>query len=402
MGSDALSFEANVLAEVESRPEGASEKDLAGALGSDGLQEALARLSESGAAEKRDVGGIAMWYPLYKDAIKRVLIVEDDANINNLMRVSLGKGYEFAQSFDGNDALAKVAEFKPDLVLLDLMIPGPNGLEVCAKIKKNPETKGIMVVIVSAADERRNRFISLKEGADYYVKKPFEPKVLRSLVNIFVRKKGKRFDPLVDLPDTERISGEVEHLALESDFEVNNLRISGLRDFIKAYGEEEAEAVARLVSQILQDKAREWRAKKGFVGYIGNGEFIVCGSKNESSIMIEEVVAEFERVLPFIRQPRDISRAAQWRPDAKLDLEYVFGSADKGGFDLGLKVEPIPLERIAKKRGEIISRAGKKEAGDYTLAEIKELFGSSDMELSITRTPDGVKIGLSRGNGEAQ
>ncbi|MDD5317939.1 MAG: response regulator [Candidatus ainarchaeum sp.] len=400
MAGDALSFEANVLKEVESRPEGASEKDLSAALGAEGLPEALATLAESGAVEKRAVGGITMWYPLLKDAVRKVLIVEDDENINNLIKIAVGKGCEIAQSFDGDDALAKVRDWKPDLVLLDLMIPGPNGIEVCGRIKRDPATKGMTVIIVSAADERRNMFVSLKEGADYYVKKPFDTGALRALVNIFLRKKGKRFDPLVDLPDTERISREVEHLTGEGDFEVNNLRISGLRDYVRAYGEAEAEAVARLVSQILQDKAREWRAAKGFVGYIGNGEFVVCGSKNEASVVIGGAVAEFDRVLPFIRQSHGIAKAAQWRPEAKLSLEDIFDSSEKMADGLSLRVEQIPPERIVRKREEIIGRGGRSEAGDYTLGQIQELFGSSEIDLSITRTPGGVKLGLSKGEGQ--
>lgn len=400
MVTDALGFDANVLAEIESRPEGAGEKQLSALLGEEGLPAALARLAENGAVEKRDVGGITVWYPLFKDQIKRVLIVEDDVNINKLMKIALGKGYEFEQAYEGNDALAKIKSFKPELVLLDLMIPGPNGIEICRRIKSSPETRGIVVVIVSAADERRNRFVSLKEGADYYVKKPFENEVLRSLVNIFLRKKGKRFDPLVDLPDTERISREVEHLAGEGDFEVVNLRVSGLAGYAKKYGEGEGEAVARLLSQILQDKAREWKARDGFVGYIGNGEFVVCGSKNATAMVVDETKAEFERVVPFIMQAKEVSGAVKWRPEMQLDLSDIFESGRKGGEQLSIRAEQIPPERILKKREEIIKGRGEsKGAGDYTLAELKELFGSSDIDLAITRTPDGVKFGLSRGEG---
>ena len=394
MSGDAVSFEANALDLIESKPEGISEKELATKLDADGLKGALAKLSENGAVEKRTIGGVITWYPLFKDSIRKVLIVEDDTNINNLMKVSLGKGYEIAQAFDGNDAMAKLSSFKPDLVLLDLMLPGPDGLEICKRIKSDDAMRNMVVIIVSAADERRNRFVSLRYGADYYIKKPFEPKVLRSFANIFLRKKGKRFDPLVDLPDTERLSKEVEQAVNEEDFEVNNLRVSGLDEFRKAYGAEEANAVVRLVSQIIQDKVREWGAGKGAVGYLGNGEFVVCGGKNATSMVVGEVTAEFDRVVPFIYQAKEVVGAAKKGGEPQIDLSEIFGSTyDKGALKrVSLKAEVVPLDRVMKKRGEIQEKKPKSSMADYTLAELQEMLGSSSVDLTVRATPDGVSF----------
>jgi len=394
MTADAIGFEANLLDHIEAKPEGVSERELASKFSGSDLGVALGKLRENGAVEKRTIGGVITWYPLFKDSIKKVLIVEDDQNINNLMKVSLGKGYEIAQAFDGNEAIEKLGSFKPDLVLLDLMLPGPNGIEICNRIKSDDALKHMVVIIVSAADERRNRFVTFRHGADYYIKKPFEPKVLRSFANIFLRKKGKRFDPLVDLPDTERLSKEVEHAVSDDDFEVNNLSIAALDEFRKVYGEPEANAVTRLVSQIIQDKVRAWGAGKGAVGYIGNGEFIVCGGKNESSIIVNDVVAEFERVVPFIYQAKDVLGAVKKGGEGgQLDLSEIFGSSyDKGALRrISLKAEVIPLKRIMEKRGEI-QKKPRKSMADYTLAELQEILGSDTVDLTIKATPDGVSL----------
>ena len=390
MTDDALNLEARLLQLIEERPEGISEKELAGKSGADAeaFSAALAILSENDAVEKRDVGNLATWYPLSSGAIKKVLIVEDDANINNLMKASIGKGYEVAQAFDGNEGFRKVKEFKPDLILLDLMLKvGPNGLEICQEVKGNPETKNMVVIIVSAADERRNRFHGIKFGADYYVKKPFEPRLLRSLVSIFLKKKGKRFDPLVDLPDTTRISKELEHAAKDGDFELTNLKIERLLDFTMAYGKDEAMAVVRLVSQILQDKVNEWDAKRGFVGYIGEGEFVLGGGKNETSMVISEVMGEFERVLPFIYQ----AKALQPRQMASFDLSEVFASEERPDQKrISLKAEPLRMDKLLAKRDEI--KKAKPDLGSYTLAELQDMLGSSNVDLTVRATPGGVSF----------
>ena len=396
MTADALGFEANVLSFIESRPEGVTEKELASQFAEAELKPVLGTLSENDAIEKRAVGGMTTWYPLFKDSIKKVLIVEDDENINNLMKASLGKGYEIAQSFDGTDALEKVMTFKPELVLLDLMLPGVNGLDICKDIKSNDATKNLVVIIVSAADERRNRFVSIKYGADYYVKKPFEPKVLRALANIFLRKKGKRFDPLIDLPDTERLSKEVELAAKDADFEANNIRISGLEDFRQEFSEMEANAVVRLLSQIIQDKIREWASKKGAVGYIGGGEFVVCGGKNESSAVVKEVTAEFERVLPFIYQAKELEMAIKQAPSVQLDLADVFSSGKNELKRVSLKAAVVPIERILEKREKIIEKKPKRELGEYTLTELQEMLGSANVDLTFSATPDNVSISISK------
>lgn len=390
-----MNIEARVLAAIEERSEGITEKELVGQLGvsKEELARALGTLKENGVVEERRVGNMAMLYPLEAGGVRKVLIIEDDANINRLMRASLGKGYEVAQAYDGREGMRMVREFMPDLVLLDLMLPSLNGLDICQTIKADPQLRHIIVIIVSAADATRNRLQGMRFGADYYIKKPFEPMALRALVNIFLRKKGRRFDPLVDLPDEKRLSAEIEGMLGEADFELTNLRILHLKEFVEAYGEKEGRAVVRLLSQILQDKVREWDSERGFVGYIGEGEFIVGGRKNETSMVISEVEAEFEQVLPFIYQDK--------QQGVKLDIEDVFG--DKKLADpkrLALRADVVPPRRIEEKREELTMKKAKEDIGSYTLEELRQLVGSSNLDVVITRSPKGVQISVSKGRKE--
>ncbi|MFP5310330.1 MAG: response regulator transcription factor [Actinomycetes bacterium] len=114
---------------------------------------------------------------------RRVLAVDDDPVIQRLLQVNLEmEGYEVTLAGDGDEAIAKVRELRPDLVLLDVMMPNRDGWSVCEEMKSDPELKDIPVVFLSAraqdADVLRGRAL----GADNYVTKPFDPIDLLELV----------------------------------------------------------------------------------------------------------------------------------------------------------------------------------------------------------------------------
>lgn len=281
-------------------------KDYAASLDIDAdvLKRALAELEKANAIASRNSGGILTYYMLQEPQhFKRVFVVEDDKNINKLMTLSLGNGYDITQIYDGSEAIQKVKLEKPDLVVLDLMLPGADGLEVCQTIKKEPTLRDTTVIIVSALDATTNRFKGIKYGADYYIKKPFDPDELRSLVTIFLKKKGKKFDPLIDLPNEDRISDSVEKALKESDsdYEISRLRVEGLASFAGKFGNESGITILRLVSQLLQDKVREIGGNT-FAGFLNGDDFVIAGAKKNVDRIGESIKSEFQAVLPFIYQ----------------------------------------------------------------------------------------------------
>ena len=103
-----------------------------------------------------------------------VLIVEDEAPLVTLLRYNLEKeGFQVSEAGDGEEALAQIAERKPDIVLLDWMLPLISGIEVCRQIRRAPETRALPVVMLTARGEEGDRVRGLNSGADDYVVKPF-------------------------------------------------------------------------------------------------------------------------------------------------------------------------------------------------------------------------------------
>ncbi len=117
---------------------------------------------------------------------KKILIADDEPNVLMLVRLALESDYDLIEAIDGEDAMLKIKEHQPDLILLDVMMPKVNGFEVCQRIKADDALKSIPVVIVSAKAQERDIVQGLDIGADMYITKPFDPVKLESLVKRFV------------------------------------------------------------------------------------------------------------------------------------------------------------------------------------------------------------------------
>ena len=118
-----------------------------------------------------------------------ILIVEDEAEIAQLIQLYLEKeGFSCRTCRDGITALQMFQEHKPDLIILDLMILGLDGLEVCARIRQKPGTKDPYILMLTAKGEELDRIIGLSTGADDYMVKPFSPKELVARVRALLRR----------------------------------------------------------------------------------------------------------------------------------------------------------------------------------------------------------------------
>lgn len=157
-----------------------------------------------------------------KSTMSKILIVEDDPDIRELLRFNLERaGYNLFLAEDGEKALTLARQHSPDLILLDLMLPGVDGLEVCRTLKMDPELQRIPVMMLTAKGEEMDRVVGLELGADDYVVKPFSLRevVLRIRKILDRREKQSapsilKADPLIlDLDGhTARLDGQLLEL----------------------------------------------------------------------------------------------------------------------------------------------------------------------------------------------
>jgi two-component system alkaline phosphatase synthesis response regulator PhoP len=114
---------------------------------------------------------------------KKIIVVDDEPYIARVIKFKLEQeGYNVISANDGQTGLQRIREEKPDLVLLDVMMPGLSGYDVCQQLKKDPALSGIPVVILTAKGQERDREQGLNMGASDYITKPFSPNRLLELV----------------------------------------------------------------------------------------------------------------------------------------------------------------------------------------------------------------------------
>ncbi len=119
----------------------------------------------------------------------RVLIVEDEPAVRRLLAYNLeAAGFEVAAARDGEEALLQIEELPPDLLILDWMLPGLSGIELCRRLRRRPATAGLPVIMLTARVEESDRLRGLETGADDYVTKPFSPAELVARVRAVLRR----------------------------------------------------------------------------------------------------------------------------------------------------------------------------------------------------------------------
>jgi DNA-binding response OmpR family regulator len=125
----------------------------------------------------------------------RILVVEDEPQISNFLRVGLGyEGFSVAIAEDGHEALAELKRFKPQLVILDLMLPGISGMELAERMRADPE---LMIIMLTARDQVEDRIAGLNAGADDYLVKPFDFEELVARIHAVTRRRGSPEAPVL-------------------------------------------------------------------------------------------------------------------------------------------------------------------------------------------------------------
>ena len=153
------------------------------------------------------------------EVAKTILVVEDDRDIQELVSYNLmQEGFQVLRAMTGEDGLRIAKTREPDLVILDLMLPGMDGLEVCRRIKKDSKTEDIPIVMLTAKSEDADIITGLEIGADDYITKPFSPKVLIARVRAVHRRKEDHKEQGTDI---------IEFRGLEIHLGRHEVRVDG-------------------------------------------------------------------------------------------------------------------------------------------------------------------------------
>jgi two-component system, OmpR family, alkaline phosphatase synthesis response regulator PhoP len=135
---------------------------------------------------------------------KKILIADDEPDILEILSFNLkGEGYDVITAKNGDEAIDKAKNFKPDLIILDMMMPGKNGMEVCNILRTQSAFAGTLIVFLTAINDENTEIKSLENGADDYLTKPISPKVLLSKVSSLLRRIKTEGPSIVTVGDFE-------------------------------------------------------------------------------------------------------------------------------------------------------------------------------------------------------
>ncbi len=136
------------------------------------------------------------------NTVKKILIADDEPDILEIVQYNLqNEGYEVATAKNGNEAIELAKRFNPDLIILDIMMPGKNGIEVCNILRMQPAFNDTLIIFLTALSDEGTEVKGLETGADDFITKPVSPKVLISKVNALFRRFNKEETGIVQIGD---------------------------------------------------------------------------------------------------------------------------------------------------------------------------------------------------------
>ncbi|MBI5393278.1 response regulator [Candidatus Woesearchaeota archaeon] len=290
-----------------------------------------------------EIGNAKIWNLTEKMSHPTILIVDDELNVINLIKLSLqGNNYNLIDATSGKIALEKVKEYSPDIIILDLMMPEMNGFEVCKKIKENPLTQHIHVIILSAKGQLEDKMKGLTFGADDYMTKPFEPKELESRISLLLRyeENEQLLHPITKLPTKARLTQHIKKRVDNNEqFTIFNFSIENFDKYIDTFGCKKANELLVLMARVLLNAKNinlQENITETFVGHTLENSFVVV-SKDKT--LDESILQSFQKIQPFLYTDNAIE-------ESKIQLNVVKLSHNQIDIENNKLIDILPLIKV--------------------------------------------------------
>jgi diguanylate cyclase (GGDEF)-like protein len=233
--------------------------------------------------------------------VTRILIVDDDQDIARILKFRLQKkGFHCVLASNGLEALERIDDEHPDLVLLDVMMPKMDGFATCREIRKRNAWARIPVIMLTAKGDTSDKVSGLSEGADDYVVKPFEFDELLARVTMVLRRTQEAMsaNPLTGLPGNNVISKMIATcIQTDQGFAACYVDLDHFKAYNDEYGFEAGDQILKRLAEILVDVTNRC-ATRSFVGHIGGDDFLFVADLDSYETCCREVIRAFDKVIP--------------------------------------------------------------------------------------------------------
>ena len=242
----------------------------------------------------------------------RLLVVDDDPDIARFIEVNLRThGFEVHLASDGVEALEKAQEIRPDLVLVDVMMPRMDGFQVVDRLRSDPRTANTSIIMLTAKALTADKVLGITAGADDYIIKPFDPVELVARVKGTLRRarEMRAISPLTGLPGNARIHDELlNRIASDESFALLYADLDNFKAFNDHYGFLRGDDALRAIARAIQDAALELGGATVFVGHLGGDDFVLVAPVALAEPLCHGIMAACERVIGGLYDDEDAKR----------------------------------------------------------------------------------------------
>ncbi len=231
-----------------------------------------------------------------------ILIIDDDPLIRRIVTRTLdAKGYKVSEARSGAEGLELAFQDPPDLILLDLMMPGMDGFAVCTALRQNPATTNIPILMLTALDQTDSKVRGLKTGADDYITKPFNIEELETRIQAHLRRSERDLgaNPLTILPGNIALEQTLrERLATEQPLAVLYIDLTNFKEFNDEYGWLKGDEIIKMLAREILNAVRTHGNPDDFVGHIGGDDFVALTTPARAEVVAQTIITNFDVQVP--------------------------------------------------------------------------------------------------------
>jgi len=243
---------------------------------------------------------------------EKILVIEDEEDIANLVKTTLeGEGFEVTVGYSGEEGLEKIHHTPPDLLVLDLGLPGMSGYQVCQKIREDVSLAHIPIIMLTAKGSTSDKVIGLSYAPDDYITKPFQNEELVARVKTHLTRTASDLsaNPLTKLPGNILLTEALDRCLSQGRlFAVLYLDLSNFKAFNDKYSYLRGDKVLHITAQIILKIVKEKGNPDDFIGHIGGDDFIIITSPDKVDALCRGIIKEFDQEIPHLYDEKDRKR----------------------------------------------------------------------------------------------
>jgi diguanylate cyclase (GGDEF)-like protein len=282
-----------------------------------------------------------------------ILVVDDDPDVARFVEVNLrSAGYDVNVASNGEEALERAVKLRPDLVLLDVMMPKLDGFEVAQRLRRDPRTSASSIIMLTAKALSSDKVLGLSSGADDYIIKPFDPVELLARVKGTLRRarEMRALSPLTGLPGNIRIQEEIRRRVSENQpFALLYADLDHFKAYNDHYGFVRGDRAIQSLARLVTETVHEVAGSQGFVGHVGGDDFVVIVGPKLAIDVAHTLCDRFDQQVPHLYDTEDAARGGidvkdrQGQPNRFPLLTLSIGVASTDVREFGHYAEAVSL-----------------------------------------------------------